>query len=113
MIDIERWNTIRKKNRITLEELSQKTEISISTLKDIFRGKTLSPRIDTVQAIERALGLAPAFTEEEKALGVGQAKTTLSEEEWAWLEQMEELKQKKGDVAVKVIMDMIRAYIEK
>lgn len=56
-------------------------------------------------------GTPITFTDEERALGAGQEKTTLSSEEWEWIELMEELKQKKGTTAVKVIKDMIRAYI--
>ena len=33
------------------------SEIPLNTLKNIFSGKTLNPRIDTVQSIEIALGL--------------------------------------------------------
>ena len=57
MVNVELWNSIRKQKKITLDDLSKSTGISISTLKDIFRGKTTSPRLDTVEAIERALGL--------------------------------------------------------
>lgn len=46
-----------KENKITYEELSGKSNIPIGTLKSIFSGRTLNPRIDTVDAMERALGL--------------------------------------------------------
>lgn len=70
MLNLELWNKTRKEQKITLDILSEKSGIALSTIKEIFRGKTLTPRIDTVQAIERALGLAPTFTEEERALGL-------------------------------------------
>ena len=57
MLDLNLWNATRKKMKITLADIAEKTQISISTIKDIFRGKTTDPRIETVQAIERALGL--------------------------------------------------------
>ena len=60
-IDLELWNAKRKQLKISLSLLAEKTEISISTIKDIFRGATTDPRIETVQRIERALGI-----EEEK-----------------------------------------------
>lgn len=46
-----------KKQKITYEELSLKSNIPIGTLKSIFSGRTPNPRIDTVKAIERALGI--------------------------------------------------------
>jgi transcriptional regulator with XRE-family HTH domain len=63
---------------LTLEDISKATDISISTIKDIFRGATYAPRIDTVQAIEKALGLSaasePQWTAEDYANGVTDAK---------------------------------------
>lgn len=46
-----------KKNRITYQWLSDESKIPLNTLKKIFSGQTENPRIDTMQAIERALGL--------------------------------------------------------
>ncbi len=46
-----------KQQKITYEELSQKSGIPLNTLKNIFRGRTANPRLDTMQAIEKALGL--------------------------------------------------------
>ena len=48
-----------KRNKITYEQLALlcNGEVAISTIKDIMRGKTDDPRIKTIQAIERALGL--------------------------------------------------------
>lgn len=74
MVNLELWNAKRKQLKISLVQLSEITEISISTIKDIFRGATTDPRIETVQRIERALGISheqeslPAYTEEEKQL---------------------------------------------
>lgn len=46
-----------KTNKITYEMLSQKSGVALNTLKSIFSGRTPCPRIDTMQAIERALGI--------------------------------------------------------
>lgn len=51
-----------KKNKITYEELSTLSKIPIGTLKSVFSGRTPTPRIDTVQAIENALGLSETET---------------------------------------------------
>lgn len=44
-----------KANKITYKELSEKTNISEGTLKNIFSGFTKNPRIDTIQKIEKAI----------------------------------------------------------
>lgn len=112
MVNIKLWNEKRKEQNITLDELSKMTEISISTLKDIFRGKTTSPRIDTVQAIERALGLTSPtleWTDEEKALGVGNHKTALSAKEWRVLEAFSELERVKGEAFAENMLQIIES----
>ena len=57
MYDLEIWKARKKELKLTLDDISERTGVSISTIKDIFRGATYAPRLDTVQAIEEALEL--------------------------------------------------------
>ena len=57
-MDIENLKKERKRKKITFKELSELSNIPERTIYDIFLGKTKNPRIDTMQAIEKALGLA-------------------------------------------------------
>ena len=73
MVNLDLWKQRKKELNLSLMDISKETEISISTLKDIFRGATSDPRIETVQRIERALGLdiqeeLPTLSEDEKNL---------------------------------------------
>lgn len=54
---IQQIKTYLKANKITYDELSVRSGVPIGTLKHVFSGVTKNPRIDTVQAIERALEL--------------------------------------------------------
>lgn len=54
---IETLKLLAKKQKITYEKLAEISNIPINTLKKIFSGKTANPRLDTVQAIESALGI--------------------------------------------------------
>lgn len=54
---IEEIKKYMKENKITYTELSIKSKIPLNTLKNIFCGRTSSPRIDTMNAIEKALGI--------------------------------------------------------
>ena len=56
-MEIQAIKKYMKDNHITYDELSKRSGLSISTIKKIFSGISQYPRIDTVQAIERALGL--------------------------------------------------------
>ena len=56
-----------KSSGITYEQLSKESNIPLNTLKNIFSGRTKNPRIDTIQAIERALGIDDRPAETQKA----------------------------------------------
>lgn len=100
MIDLALWNTKRKQLGISLVKLAEMTDISISTIKDIFRGATTDPRIETVQRIEKALGLSneePEYTEDEKELFdlIMQLTDEEAQEMWSFLEYLISKRQKK------------------
>ena len=72
-MDIEYLKKVKKDKKMTLQEISDSSGIPKRTVDGIFSGKTKNPRIDTMQAIERALGIeeektAPEYTEAEKQL---------------------------------------------
>ncbi len=54
---IENLKAYAKSADITYEAIYERSGIPVSTLKKIFSGKTINPRLDTVEAIERALGI--------------------------------------------------------
>jgi transcriptional regulator with XRE-family HTH domain len=56
-MDIEYLKKVKKEKRMTLQQISDLSCIPKRTVDGIFSGKTKNPRIDTMQAIERALGL--------------------------------------------------------
>ena len=76
-MDVQSIKNYMKINKITYDELAERSGLSISTIKKIFSGISQYPRIDTMQAIEKALGLSadenePTFdrtpTEEDRQL---------------------------------------------
>ena len=71
MISVEELIEAKKAQKITLDEISARSGIAKRTIEDIFRGATKHPRVDTMQAIERALGLdapAPEVSKETQQL---------------------------------------------
>ena len=78
-MNIEQLKNRKSELNITFDELSERSGVAKRTIENVFLGATKNPRIDTVQAIERALGLAPQWTDEEKALGVVSTPTVLSD----------------------------------
>ena len=74
----------KRELNITFEELAQKSGIPLRTIENIFHGVTKNPRIDTMQAIERALGLdaqaePPTMPEEVRELAELIAQMTENE----------------------------------
>lgn len=63
---------ILKKRKITYAELSKMSGVPINTIQNFMSNRTSSPRIDTMQAIENALGFvsptAVQYTEKENDL---------------------------------------------
>lgn len=57
MYTIQEIKSYMREKKITQDELSQKSGITIWTIKSIFSGRVKNPRIDTMNAIEKALGL--------------------------------------------------------
>lgn len=66
---IEYLKSYAKSSNITYDLIYEKSGIPVSTLKKIFSGKTVNPRLDTVQAIERALGINENSPSEEGRKG--------------------------------------------
>lgn len=80
-MDLELWKQTKKEKRLTLQDISDLSGIPKRTVDAIFVGKTPNPRTDTVQAIERALGLDKVVVAD------------ISDEEREFIEALRELTQ--------------------
>ena len=56
-MQIQEIKLFMKQNGITQIELAEKSKIPLTTIRYIFSGRTQTPRIDTMHAIEKALGI--------------------------------------------------------
>lgn len=64
-MDIDFLKARKKELHLSYDEIAAKSGIPKTTVTNIFMGRTQNPRIDTVQAIEKALGLdRPAMPNE-------------------------------------------------
>ena len=52
---LEKMNEIRKRQHLTIEELSKKSGVPLSTVKKVCAGITTNPNLDTVSALAHAL----------------------------------------------------------
>lgn len=56
-MEINKIKKYMKEKKITQVELSEKSGIPLGTLRNIFSGRVPAPRIDTINAITKALNL--------------------------------------------------------
>ncbi len=111
-MNVHQLKQAKKEKKMTYEQLSKISGVPISTIYDIFREVTIAPRIDTIQAIEKALGLNQPtieWTEADKAQGVGNYPTYLSEEDMNWLEIKSEILRVHGKQYLETVITMLQA----
>ena len=56
-MDLELWKKVKKEKKFTISEIALKANLPKGTVQNIFCGYIPNPRSDTVDAIEKALGL--------------------------------------------------------
>lgn len=56
-MDLTEWKKAKKQKGMTIADIAEKANLPKGTVQNIFAGYVPSPRLDTVQAIEHALGL--------------------------------------------------------
>lgn len=105
-----------RKNKLNLsyDELSALSGVPKSTLTNIFMSRTPNPRIDTIQAIERALGLSSTFTDEDYAVGVtDKARIEVTVEEYEWLELRKEVIKFMGEEYLNTVKALMTSVVDK
>lgn len=81
MLTIQEIKDYMKEHKISQKVLADKSGIPLQTLRKIFSGLTENPRLDTMQAIERALGLTSEATLPKEVLSLIELISTLTDEE--------------------------------
>lgn len=56
-MDLTEWKKAKKQKGMTIADIAEKANLPKGTVQNIFAGYVPSPRLDTVRAIERALGI--------------------------------------------------------
>lgn len=108
---LEQWKARKKELNFKYDDIARLSNIPKGTIQNIFAGYIPNPRIDTVQAIERALGLSE-WSADEKAEGVGEHAVNLSADEWEWLELRSEVLEVGGQEMLATIIELLRTMIK-
>lgn len=110
-MDLNLWKNKKKELKLTNQDIANNAQLPLRTVEQIMCGKVKNPRIDTVEAIEKVLGLNQfrGWTPEEKAAGVGRRAIYLSDEEYDWLEIRSEILRVKGEDYLSTLTNMLEA----
>ena len=93
-MNIKKYQDRKNELNLTYDDIVRLSGVSKRTIAGFFGGdpKYANPSIDTLRAIDKALGLNELeWTDEDKAEGVGSHSVKLSADEWEWLELRSEL----------------------
>lgn len=111
-MDILLYKKILKQKKMTYEDLSKLSGLSLSCIRKIMSGAAQYPRIDTIEAIEGALGLSSDITPEERAAGVTATKTVkITPIEDDMLYVFREVGKKRGEAAQRAIVEMVEKML--
>ncbi len=106
-MNLNLWKTRKKELNLNYAGIANIANVSKRTVEDIFRGYNTNPRIDTVQAIERALGLN-TITKEERAAGIVDTDmVAITADEDELLTLYRELREKRGITATQAVKTVI------
>lgn len=112
-MNIEILKTAKKRKKLTLQQIADLSGIPKRTVDQIFSGKTTNPRIDTLEAIQEALGLnSPTleWTDEDRALGVGKYPEFYSEEEKEWMDLRSLIIENHGKDQYETVATLLEAW---
>lgn len=113
MVNVELWEQKKSELKLTFDELSNRSGVPKRTILGIFRKEVLTPRIDTVQAIERALGISDGWTAADRAAGVVERLSVpITADEDEILTLLREVEEKKGAAAREVAQRVTLSVLE-
>lgn len=104
MLNLELYKRRKKELGLTFDDLSKMCGVPVQTLHNIFRGHTANPRIDTLQAINKALGIDADVDDEPKA---DEAEKARSEKEERLLSAFRALIPPLQDYAVDMVEKLV------
>lgn len=65
-MNLELWKQVKKQKGLTIADIAERANLPKGSVQNIFAGYVPNPRVDTVEAIERALGLNEKSPSEER-----------------------------------------------
>lgn len=102
-MDITLYKKVLKERNMTYVDLSEKTGLSVGCIKRIMAGIAKYPRIDTIETIERALGI-----DSKERLWSDRKKVGITADEEEMLDVFREIGEKYGAEAQARAIELLR-----
>ena len=103
-MNLELWKKRKKELKLKYEDVSAQSGVPLTTVKYIFCGYVTAPRIDTVEAIEKVLGINGLTPEEIKAGASTLINKNITAEEFELLNIYKEIGEQLGSKAQKAFL---------
>lgn len=111
-MDLSLWKHKKKELKLTFDSLSKMSNVPKRTLEDIFSGRTPTPRIDTVKAIEKALGIDESITAEEYKKGFSD-RMIVTDDEKEILNKVRAVLEKHGEQGKTLLVEYCNVLLKK
>lgn len=113
-MNLELWKKRKKELKLNYTEIAELSGVSKRTVEDLFRGFTKNPRIDTVEAIEKTLGIGgDDWTEEERLQGVvDNVSLIVTVDEYDLIMIYREIGKMKGEQGKATLMNIAEAILK-
>ena len=112
-MDVEKLNDERKKRKLSVAQLAEKANLPKGTVEKVLFGVVKNPRIDTMNAIEKALELSE-WNEEDYKNGVINEKTvSITADDEEILDKFHEVKKAIGEQGKVLIIEFCNAILSK
>ena len=111
-MNLELWKKIKEENDLSYDSIAEKSGIPKTTVTNIFCGYVKTPRIDTVQAIEKALGISDesGWTKEDRESDISEhGKVTVTPDELELLGLYNSIGYKFGKARQETIIKLLTA----
>lgn len=111
LYNVEEWRKRKKELHLRFEDISQQSGIPMSTVQDLFQGRTRSPRVDTVNAIARVLGLQKPRSEDNSV--ASNSSLVLSEKEARMLSAFRRLVPAMQDNVIGIVENLAEQTVKR
>ena len=110
---LKKWKEQKKVLKYTNQDIATKAKLPLRTVEQIMCGKVKAPRLDTVEAIEKALELSEWNEEDYKNGVINEKPVSITADDEEILDKFHEVKKAIGEQGKVLIIEFCNAILSK